>query len=490
MSRCMDTRSAQRRPLRVAPARRASAAALAALGLTAVVAAQRDPVAWQEMNPPTAPPARALAAMAFDTTRNEAVLFGGDTGTVALNDTWVWNGSGWQQRVVAGPPARLGHAMTYDPRRGRVVLFGGVAYHRQAMLGDLWEWDGVQATWRMVPFNPTTGPAPREGHKMTFDAARGVVVMFGGNKEGVGLVNETWTWDGTNWAQQLPTVAPGPRTRHGLAYDVARRRVVTFGGRMASGQTDTVFEWDGTQWHNVVGVPSGIASREGHVMEYDALRARTVVFGGANELSILSDTWEWNGTDWFPRNVATPSPSTRVYAASAYDPATQSVVMFGGAQGMSLPLVPFGDTWRYLHVAPATYATFGAGCPGSNQLAPTIRGTRPWMGEPFTCGVDHALPIAPGLLRTGFSRTNWLGFGLPLNLAMAGAPLCDILTSAAINEARATDPLGSADLGFVVPIDPTLMGGRFYQQWVIIDLTANALGIVLSDGGEGRIASK
>jgi hypothetical protein len=457
--------------------------------MIAGVAAQQDPVAWQQMNPTTTPPARALAAMAFDTTRNEAVMFGGDTGTVALNDTWVWNGAGWQQRAVAGPPARIGHAMAYDPRRDRVVLFGGLVYHGQAMLGDLWEWDGAQSTWQMVS-NPTTAPAPREGHKMTYDAVHGVVMMFGGNKEGVGLVDETWTWDGTTWTQRFPTLAPGARTRHGLAFDAARGRVVTFGGRMAAGQTDTLFEWDGTQWHSVIGLPSSIAGREGHVMEYDALRARTVAFGGANELSTLNDTSEWDGTTWRARNVATPSPSTRVYAASAYDPTTSYVLLFGGAPGMSLPLVPLDDTWRYLHVAPATYATFGQGCPGSNQIAPTIRGTRPWMGEQFTCGLDNALPIAPALLRTGFSRTTWLGFGLPLNLAGAGAPLCDILTSAAINEARATDPLGSADLDFLIPNDPALMGGRFYQQWVVIDLRANALGIVLSNGGEGLLALK
>jgi hypothetical protein len=37
---------------------------------------------------------------------------------------------------------------------------------------------------------------------MAYDAARGEVVMFGGRNFS-GPYGETWTWDGTDWTQQL-----------------------------------------------------------------------------------------------------------------------------------------------------------------------------------------------------------------------------------------------------------------------------------------------
>ena len=39
----------------------------------------------------------------------------------------------------ASPSARYRHTMTYDDARGRVVLFGG---YDGSLRGDTWEWDG------------------------------------------------------------------------------------------------------------------------------------------------------------------------------------------------------------------------------------------------------------------------------------------------------------------------------------------------------------
>jgi hypothetical protein len=134
----------------------------------------------------TGPSQRTSTAMAFDSERNETVLFGGLLygPATALADTWVWDGSVWHQRSDFGPPARGGHAMTFDTKRKRVVLFGGTvtppggAEHR---FGDTWEWDGI----RWVQLQDIGPPPTSLATALAYDTDRGCVVYVGGD-------NDTW----------------------------------------------------------------------------------------------------------------------------------------------------------------------------------------------------------------------------------------------------------------------------------------------------------
>ena len=49
-----------------------------------------------------------------------------------------YRGAMWTQRMVSGPSARWGHAMAYDAARGVIVLFGGEA-GSHALSGETWE---------------------------------------------------------------------------------------------------------------------------------------------------------------------------------------------------------------------------------------------------------------------------------------------------------------------------------------------------------------
>jgi hypothetical protein len=51
--------------------------------------------------------------------------------------TWQWDSELWVQRQNMGPLKRIGHALAYDSARDRVVLFGGNT--GSALLGDTWE---------------------------------------------------------------------------------------------------------------------------------------------------------------------------------------------------------------------------------------------------------------------------------------------------------------------------------------------------------------
>jgi hypothetical protein len=43
------------------------------------------------------PRPRAGHSMAYDTTRNRTVLFGGTVGDALVNDTWEWDGQSWRE---------------------------------------------------------------------------------------------------------------------------------------------------------------------------------------------------------------------------------------------------------------------------------------------------------------------------------------------------------------------------------------------------------
>ena len=51
------------------------------------------------------PPARDGAAMAFDSTNNHTILFGGYSNGQLINDTWSWDGTKWTELFPSNSPS-------------------------------------------------------------------------------------------------------------------------------------------------------------------------------------------------------------------------------------------------------------------------------------------------------------------------------------------------------------------------------------------------
>jgi hypothetical protein len=229
--------------------------------------------------------------------------------------------------VAASPLPGTGPGMAYDAADGLVVLFGGSA-------GRTWTWDGSGWTRRTPAHSPPpSGSYCRSG--LAYVAADGQVVLFGGS------AGETWTWDGTDWTKRTPAHSPSPRQDMGMASDAARGEVVLFGGYNGTqGILGSTWTWDGTDWTRRTPVH---APRPRYLpgMAYDTARGEVVLFGGeasdSNAL-FLGDTWTWDGTDWTKRTPA-HSPKGRQGAGMADDAAHGKVVLFGGRH--------FGDTWTW-----------------------------------------------------------------------------------------------------------------------------------------------
>lgn len=173
------------------------------------------------------PPSRVIGAMATINTgaTDGVLLFGGQSGNQYLGDTWLLTGSTWTNLVGAGPQARSWVAMataTGPGANGQPVLFGGVDF-AGVEFGDTWTHDG--ANWIQLG---GPAPAPRQGAAMCSDGAGGLL-LFGGNQAGVPL-DELWRFAGGTWTQLASGNGPGPRTYHAMTFDAARGEVVVIGG--------------------------------------------------------------------------------------------------------------------------------------------------------------------------------------------------------------------------------------------------------------------
>ena len=174
------------------------------------------------------------------------------------------------------------------------------------------------------PFHVNAAFSPgRYYHAMAFDAARGQVVMFGGNSQSPSFSTETWTLQGQDWVKRTPATTPPGLQLPGMVYDSARQETVLFGGFGSGGPVNETWIWNGTNWSKRV--PATIPGPRGSPgIAYDPIRQVVVMFGGyATGGGLLDDTWVWNGTNWNQRTPALPSPNPR-YALARF------LAVFGG----------------------------------------------------------------------------------------------------------------------------------------------------------------
>jgi sugar lactone lactonase YvrE len=225
--------------------------------------------------------------------------------------------------------------MTWDAATGQVLLFGGYDGSSN-YFADTWAWNGT--TWTQLA--PANFPPARDMASMVYDPATGNVVLFGGygpDGSASGFFADTWTWDGANWTQSSAT---GPSARQGASvdYDANSAAVLLFGGLDSTNtyQQDT-WLWNGTTWTQQPTTaqpdPRSLAG-----VAYDTATSQTVLFGGTNASNSFNDTWTWNGSAWTLQSPAS-YPSARTSPAMAWNSLTSQFVLFGGRG--------FSDTWTW-----------------------------------------------------------------------------------------------------------------------------------------------
>jgi hypothetical protein len=294
-------------------------------------------------------------SMAYDSARQQVILFGATAIEGGVGQTWSWKNGRWTQlHPSASPPPRTSAGMAYDAATQTVVLFGGQStVHGSdgglAPMGDTWTWDG--STWTNA--HPRASPSATVGPLLADDPALGrLVMLIDAQPEGTSQLTQTWTWDGRAWTQLQPsTPPPAPRLGGAMAYDAARKQVVLFGQIVfivgpQAGKTDTAtWTFDGRTWtgHTSGGHPRGL---EFGAMAYDDSTSRVIHFGGGEAFDFFNDTWAWNGASWTQLTPST-SPSVRSEAVAAYDGADRQVVIYGGGVHTQASGTTYYDTWTF-----------------------------------------------------------------------------------------------------------------------------------------------
>lgn len=247
------------------------------------------------------------------------------------------NAQNWTQRTPAtNPPVRAGHSIAYDAARGQVVLFGGqnnvVSY-----MSDTWIWDGVNWTQKF----PAHVPPARWLSTLVYDSLHEQVVLFGGAN--TDFLNDTWVWNGFDWQKQTPRASPSARDQYQIAYDEVNKRVVLFGGYSDLGILHDTWTWDGSNWqqHFPSEIPPANAQNP---MVWDSTDRYVLLYADALTTEVANQTWAWTGADWMSKT--TISGPDWPGSGGADDPAHNQVVLFGGRDFESATYVWNGSTWN------------------------------------------------------------------------------------------------------------------------------------------------
>ena len=277
------------------------------------------------------PDVRYESGICYDSSRGVTVMFGGSNFGGLLNDTWEWNGTQWTQTATTGPvpgPRSMAY-FAYDSDRKVTLMYGGYGSGiNGAMNAETWEYSGTKWTQMNVQ-----GPSGRQGGGMAYDPIHHVMVLFGGSvaRDGSGIVNQTWTWNGTQWTL-ASTTGPSARYNFSMAYDSMRQRVVLFGGSDANqNELGDTWEWNGAQW--IQTSDQDILPRAEFGIVYDSGMNRTVMFGGligSESGPTLAGMETWDGNTW--RSVQTQQSGVPAMQnpGLSYDSKRDRIVMFGG----------------------------------------------------------------------------------------------------------------------------------------------------------------
>ncbi len=319
------------------------------------------------------------AAIAQDLSEagNPVVLFGG-TGNEAR--TWLWRGLGQRWGLAqpsTSPPGRSDAALAYDPTSHDLLLFGGVLANGRPA-NDTWSWNGC--TWKRNP-QPAVAPPGGRTAGMVWDDALNRMVLLTYDAAAGPEATETWTWSGTAWS--LSASASASPTAHALvtAEDPVTEWPIAVSLNGSQAEPDapsSTWTWDGTAWRMVATVNSPQAAAPSS-MAIDPQLNQLVLTGPSRQPgSSVNQTWTWNGEDWtlFGTGLGAPIPE------AAVDDSVDGVVEAFG--WVSDPAVP-----RSLHVWALTGANSWVRLADGMDLA-DIHGSDPPPSELASTAYDGA----------------------------------------------------------------------------------------------------
>ncbi|MCI4321500.1 MAG: kelch motif-containing protein [Thermoplasmata archaeon] len=166
-----------------------------------------------------APPGRANASIAYDPAVSAVVMFGGRSPTSLFNDTWEYHSARWTSVGASVPTPtntpshRSGASLAFLSSANALVLFGGTGFQfgTYSPLSDTWLFQTTGWQSIVPPHMPTAramaalAPLPN-----------GTILLYGGVGAG-GPVADTWLFDGADWKNVSTSVGAAPSARSASA---------------------------------------------------------------------------------------------------------------------------------------------------------------------------------------------------------------------------------------------------------------------------------
>lgn len=323
-------------------------------------------------------------SIVYDRARERIVLFGGESDTALMDQTWelgLWgnafcdiaNEPCWRHQHTSSvtPDPRYKYAMVYHPVLNLAILFGGEYSHYGSYRTDTWWWDGVN-WYNATGFN-VSSPSGRAEHAMAYSPGTESIVLFGGRNGSMGsysVQSDTWEykvwgtptcvvagvpcWKRVCWSgcggSCTCTLVPDGRFAHGMSGRTNSNNIYMFGGRKSTygAATSEFYTWSGTNWS--VYAYTGPAARYGLVMRQGQLigsNTGIILQGGYNGTTYMSDMWgygNWPGTGWAWQQISNGSGVPgRQNHGFAYDSKHGTYVIHAGEDGDG----SMSDTWEY-----------------------------------------------------------------------------------------------------------------------------------------------
>jgi hypothetical protein len=426
---------------------------------------------WTNISAPTitvsnTPPGRNAASMAYDSADQYVVLFGGNSNSGLLRDTWSFQAGNWTERTPANltgtdsPSARDWAAMADDPGDGYLLLLGGYGNCPSNVCNDTWTFSA--GSWSQLGGLSLVPPA-RYGATMSYDSADGYVLLHGGNgyacpsSGGLGYCQDTWSFSAGQWSQVSATSIAPALYLASMVDDAHDGYVLLQGGSYSTG---TSVLTDAQSWAYVSSVALGTPTV--HPASGDVggnFTFHVTVAGGGNGSYAL----RWQG---LPSGCA-PAPALLTFNCSAATGGAYTVrALVNDSSGVS------GDF--------SSWVTFTVG-PAPALGAPTASRSSVDVGQSveFTSRI-LAPGLAPDTVRWSWSPA--LGCanvpGLSLNCT-ASAPGTGLLATATLTDGSGfathassgpvtafADPvvtasvnLSSTDVGIPVNWSASVVGG-------------------------------
>lgn len=307
---------------------------------------------WVQRFPATSPSGRTAHFMVHDSTHGRIVVFGGRQATGGvdnefrlLNDTWVYDNGNWSEIATPNAPTPRQHGgAAYDPVRDRVVVFGGTVFKADGVTlennFDTWEFDGT--TWTQPAYNKPELLRPM----LAFDERRNQMILVGSD---TAFKSKMYRLDvpTSAWVEITPAKMPDCVSDASMVYQDHNGTIMLVGGvcSVTTSLVDQTWEWNGTNWAEVK--TRVITRATGTALGYDPLRATAVLYGGfiAFERVPRSTTQLYRASNWVFPDFYSFRPTPRSLFSFVSDPANQTVWLLGGLDEYNATYQ--SDVWGY-----------------------------------------------------------------------------------------------------------------------------------------------